>query len=287
MFALMTVKELYRNYLTALHGIYNLNEATAITDLVFETIASFKRTDIIKYPKKTLHPPLPDLLQNALSQLLEHKPVQYVLSEAWFYNLKFKINEHVLIPRPETEELVEQVILNRDTKILKPRILDIGTGSGCIPVILKKNIPDAEITAIDLSENALLVARENAAHHKTTVDFIQMDFLSEPAWQSLPRFDTIVSNPPYIPLNEREKLAKNVQDYEPHAALFVPENAPLLFYKKIALFSKTNLQLNGIIFLETHEDLAKDVALLFEQEHFRVEIKKDGSGKERIVMAST
>ena len=287
MFALMVIKELYRNFLLKLQGIYNLSEATAITDWVFEKIAVLKRVDIIKAPTQSLKPSTIKLLNHALTQLLEHKPVQYVLGEAWFYHLKLKVNEQVLIPRPETEELVELMISNCRSKITDPAILDIGTGSGCIPIAIKKNLPAAKLTAVDVSEKALQVAKENAAQYNTPVNFIAMNFLDEAQWTTLPIFDIIISNPPYIPLNEKERLAKNVVSYEPHTALFVPDKDPLIFYEKIAAFSKTHLQAKGMIYLETHEDLAKEVATLFNKDHSNTEIKKDIFGKDRMVIVTT
>jgi release factor glutamine methyltransferase len=215
--------------------------------------------------------------------LLQHKPIQYVLGETWFYNMKLKINEHVLIPRPETEELV-QLLLN-ESSYGTVKVLDIGTGSGCIAVAVKKNMPDAIVTAIDVSDDALLVAKENAANQNTEIQFLQVDFLDEKQWTTLPKFDIIISNPPYIPVNEKEQLDINVTAFEPHQALFVPDNSPLLFYKKIAEFASTHLNPSGKIFMETHEDFASQTASLFLQDYKQVTVKKDIFGKERMVVA--
>lgn len=283
MFAMMTIKELYRNFLVQLQKTYKLSEATAITNWVFEKMLSLKRTDIIKTPAKPITPAAEKLVQDALHQLLQHRPVQYVLGEAWFYNMKFRVNDRVLIPRPETEELVEQLIKDRKSKLTNPSILDIGTGSGCIPIAIKKNLPASVVTGIDISVEALSVAGENAVMHNTHIVFKQMDFLDEEQWSSLPMYDIIISNPPYIPLNEKEKLNKNVTSYEPHLALFVPDKKPLLFYEKIAAFGTVNLKPAGRIYLETHEDLAAGVAALFRKDYETVVVKKDISGKERMV----
>ena len=282
----MTIKELYRNFLLQLQKIYSLSEATSITDWVFEKTASLKRTDIIKNPGKLITPAADKLIQDTLQQLLQHKPVQYVLGEAWFYHMKLKVNEHVLIPRPETEELVEQLIKDRKSKLTDPRILDIGTGSGCIPVAIKKNLPASLITAIDISENAIALAAENAVLHNAHINFKQMDFLNEKNWEILSMFDIIISNPPYIPINEKDKLGKNVSLYEPHIALFVPNKSPLIFYEKIAAFGITNLRPSGKIYLETHEDYAEKVAALFRKDYETVIIKKDMYGKERMVFVT-
>lgn len=286
MFALMTIKELYRNFLLQLQKIYPLGEATTITNWVFEKAVSLKRTDILKDPGKIITPVADASIQNILNQLLQHKPVQYVLGEAWFYHMKLKVNEHVLIPRPETEELVEQLIKDRKSKLTDPKILDIGTGSGCIPVAINKNLPASLVTAIDISEKAIALAAENAVLHNAHINFKQMDFLNEKNWETLPLFDIIISNPPYIPLNEKDKLGKNVSLYEPHIALFVPNRSPLIFYEKIAAFGTSNLRPSGKIYLETHEDYAEKVAALFRKDYESVTVKKDMQGKERMVFVS-
>lgn len=286
MFALMMIKEAYRNFLVKLQQVYSLGEATSITDWVFEKTVSLKRADIIKNPDKLITAAADKILQQKLQELMLHKPVQYVLGEAWFYNMKLKVNEHVLIPRPETEELVEQLIKDRKSKLTDPAILDIGTGSGCIPIAIKKNLPAAIITSIDVSERALNLAKENAALYNMAVSFKKLDFLDESTWPSLPLFDIIISNPPYIPVNEKERLNKNVAEFEPQLALFVPADSALLFYEKIAAFGKTNLLPQGKIYLETHEDYANDVAALFRNYYETVVVKKDLYGKERMVLVT-
>ncbi len=245
-----------------------------------------KRSDILKNPGKIVTAADDASIRHILQQLLQHKPVQYVLGEAWFYNLKLKVNEHVLIPRPETEELVEQLIRDRKSKLTDPKILDIGTGSGCIAIAIQKNLPASLVTAIDISENAIALAAENAVLHNAHINFKQMDFLAEKKWETLPLFDIIISNPPYIPINEKEKLGKNVSLYEPHIALFVPAKSPLIFYEKIAAFGSSNLRPSGKIYLETHEDYAQKVADLFRKGYETVTIKKDMYGKERMIFVT-
>ena len=284
----MTIKQQYRFFLQQLQHIYNLNEATVITDWVFESLAGIERFDVIKNPDLPLFAAKEEALHIALTDLLKHKPVQYVLGEAWFYNMKLKVNEHVLIPRPETEELVELVLTHVTTnQIAEPTILDIGTGSGCIAIALKKNIPIAIVTAIDISGEALLMAKENAINQDTTIQFFQTDFLSDVQWTGLSKYDIIISNPPYIPISEKEKLDTNVTAFEPHQALFVPDKAPLLFYEKIAEFGKTHLKPAGKIFMETHEDYAQKTADLFSSFYNEVTIKKDIFAKERMVVAGS
>lgn len=287
MFALMMLKELYRNFLVQLQKIYSLGEATTITDWVFEKKASLKRSDILKNPEKPISPAADELIQLALQQLLQHKPVQYVLGEAWFYRMKLKVNEQVLIPRPETEELVEQLIADRKSKLTDPAILDIGTGSGCIPIAIKKNLPASKLTAIDVSKEALALAKENAAMHHAHIQFTELDFLQEINWSSLGMFDIIISNPPYIPIGEKEKMDKTVTAFEPHLALFVADASPLLFYKKIAAFGRGHLWPNGKIYLETHEDYAAETAALFLKDYQTVVVKKDVYGKERMIVITS
>jgi len=280
----MGIKELYRNYLLQLQQLYPLSEATVITDRAFESIANIKRADLVKDPMKQLNNKTIQQLSKAFEQLLAHKPIQYVLGEAWFYHLKFKVNEWVLIPRPETEELVEIVINSRKSMVTDASILDIGTGSGCIAIAIKKNMPAAIVSAIDVSGEALKIAEENSKQNSTRINFMQMDFLDESTWDLLPQYNVIISNPPYISKKEEKTLAKNVRDYEPHLALFVPDKDPLLFYSKIAAFGRSHLNSNGQIYLEVHEDLATEARSLFQKHYSSAEIKKDMFGRERMLI---
>jgi len=287
----MTIREYYRDYLLNLQSIYMLQEATAITDQVFEEIASIKKADLIKDPNLLLDPLIHLKLEKAREELLSHKPLQYVLGFCWFHHIKFIVNDSVLIPRPETEELVSLVIADQKNNSEretpgKIRILDIGTGSGCIPISLKKNLPGAELTALDMSEKALLVAKENALANQTEINFMQMDFLDEENWKSLPLFDVIISNPPYIPLGEKQELDKNVTEFEPHMALFVPDENPLVFYRKIARFGMEHLSKGGRIYLETHAHHAGPAADLFRDLYPMVSIKKDLQGRDRMILVS-
>ncbi|MEP6674263.1 MAG: peptide chain release factor N(5)-glutamine methyltransferase [Ferruginibacter sp.] len=284
----MNLRELYLYFLKELSTLYELNEAAVISDRVFESVAAITKPVMIADPAKQLNESITDLLKKKLQELLQHRPVQYVLGEAWFYKLKFKVDENVLIPRPETEELVDIVIneLRSAKEFSSKSLLDIGTGSGCIPVTIKKNLPEVNITAIDISAAALSIAMENAQLHHAIISFKEIDFLNKDQRNQLGEFDIIVSNPPYIPVNEIEKMDRHVTDYEPHTALFVPENSPLLFYKNIAAFGQLHLKKGGKIFMETHEAYAKKVADHFATFYKNVNIVKDISGKERMVIAS-
>jgi release factor glutamine methyltransferase len=187
--------------------------------------------------------------------------VQYVLNEAWFTGLKLYVDENVLIPRPETEELadmaIKDVLKNNNQSIA---ILDIGTGSGCIAIGLKKNLPGATVYAVDVSEGALEVARKNANENSAAIHFILSDILDEKKWIHLPGVDVIISNPPYIPVNQMEEMSNNVIKHEPHLALFVPDENPLVFYKSIAGLAEKKLLPGGKIFVEVHENSAGKVA---------------------------
>jgi release factor glutamine methyltransferase len=281
----MTSGEFYRFFIQQLKGIYDAHEASNITSMIFESFAGISRSDIIKDSEIFISEDKIEKIKNSLADLIEHKPVQYVLGEAWFFNLKFIVNENVLIPRPETEELVQEVIYFCKSTNQK-KIIDIGTGSGCIPVSIKVNIPEADITTIDIDSNALAVAIENAKRNQAEIFFLQTDFLNAEERNRLGKYDIIISNPPYIPESEKDTLGKNVTAFEPHLALFVPDSNPFLFYESIADFCKHHLDKNGKLFLEVHENLAKEVGALLEAHQLKAEIKKDIFEKERIVMAT-
>jgi release factor glutamine methyltransferase len=286
MFANMNSKELYRSFLVELQTVYDLNEATVITDWVFESIAGIKKADLIKNPLQQIPAAIVKKLTEKKEELLQNKPVQYVMGTTTFYNMQLQVSNKVLIPRPETEEMTNHIINTYRFEQKQLSVLDIGTGSGCIAIAIKKNLPSSKVIALDVSEDALDIARANAISNKTNIQCTLFDFLDESRWPELLLFDVIVSNPPYIPLNEKEKMAKNVVDYEPHNALFVPDNNPMLFYEKIARFGRSHLNYNGKVYMETHEDYAKEVAALFAASYQQVITKKDLFGKERMIIAS-
>jgi release factor glutamine methyltransferase len=289
MFALMTNKQIYRQFLHQLEQIYSSLEAMTITDWTFETVAGVKRSDLIKNPDQVVENKIILQLNSCLIELMQHKPIQYILGEAWFFKMKFKVNDQVLIPRPETEELVQLVLDNYNNKKYSQEsgeilsILDIGTGSGCIATALKNNLTNSVVHATDVSEGALEIAKENALNLKAEINFISLDFLNENSWHQLPNIDIIISNPPYIPFEEKKILDKNVTQYEPHQALFVTDSSPFIFYEKIAAFGKKHLLANGKIFVEFHEEFAIQTAAIFEVDYL-VEIKKDIFGKDRMLI---
>lgn len=279
----MIIKDLYKEYLTALKDLYQTGEADAITKIMFEHFAKTSQSDMIVNGKNKINDDIQILLQNALVQLKQHVPVQYITGQAWFYNLSFEVDNAVLIPRPETEELVLEAInfLKENTE---KKVLDIGTGSGCIPISIKKNVTNADVTSIDVSKSALDVAKRNAALNSVKIDFIELNFLDENNYADLPSYNLIICNPPYIPEKEKDILDKNVTAYEPHLALFVPDNDHLIFYRKIVIFAENHLQINGRILLEIHEDFPAETAALFLAEKYIVEIKKDMQGKDRMLI---
>jgi release factor glutamine methyltransferase len=215
-----------------------------------------------------------------------------VLEEAWFYGMKLYVDENVLIPRPETEELVDWLIKEvQSSGLIVPgsqsgikNLLDIGTGSGCIPLAIKKSFPALKVHSCDISEGALNVAKKNAAAQQLNIHFHHLDILSETARNQLPVFDSIISNPPYIPQKDKTTMAANVLQYEPHTALFVDDNDPLLFYKAIAGFAASHLTKKGMVYLEIHEGMADGVIDVFKQKGFtRIELKKDLQGRDRMI----
>lgn len=284
----MTIHAANNRLLFQLYHIYDNSEAANIADLVMENITGWKRIDRIIHKEVTFSRPMESTLEKYISELLDHKPVQYVLKEAWFAGLKFIVNENVLIPRPETEELAGWIISTaRSLPGTSISILDIGTGSGCLAVAIKKKLPGAAVFACDISTAALEVAKQNADLHSAEVVFIEADILDRKRWNDFPYFDFIISNPPYIPISQKQQMNENVVLHEPHPALFVTDEDPLVFYRAIATFSKEKLLPGGYVFVEIHEDLYAATAEIFTAAGFGdVEINKDMQGKNRMIRAN-
>jgi release factor glutamine methyltransferase len=216
--------------------------------------------------------------------LLNDKPIQYILGKAWFMGRSFMVNEHVLIPRPETEELIEWVVEYAQI-IAKPlQLLDIGTGSGCIAISLKKALPDCSLSALDISTEALTVAKNNAASLEASIEFIEQDIIHQTSLSHV--FDVMVSNPPYIPIREKINMEAQVKNYEPLIALFVPNEDPLVFYRAIAQVAKKYLAPRGQLFFEIHYDQGKAILQLLDEMNFHAEIRRDSFGKNRMIRAS-
>lgn len=217
-----------------------------------------------------------------IKSLKKNTPVQYVVGEVWFFDLKISLEAGVLIPRPETEELVDWIIDSEKNEI---SILDIGTGSGCIPLALKNNLRQSQVSGCDISEKAIEIAMKNAKDLNIDVDFFSLDILNETKWAGR-KLDVIVSNPPYIPIKEKLKMSSNVLDYEPSLALFVPNNNPLLFYIKIAEFSVLYLKSKGSLYFEIHEEFGYETLNMLENKGFsNLEMRQDLQGKNRMIRA--
>lgn len=226
--------------------------------------------------------------QKAILRLKIHEPIQYIIGETEFYGLPFKVNKHTLIPRPETEELVEWIyseFSNQQSTINNQQFLDIGTGSGCIAISLAKYLPNSKVSALDISEEALKIARENAETNKVEVDFFQKDIL---AAETLPKkYDVIISNPPYVRELEKKQMQQNVLKHEPESALYVGNEDPLLFYRTISHLAKKHLNPEGKLFFEINEYLADELTALLEDEGFKnIQVKKDIFGKDRMIKCS-
>ncbi|MCX6322881.1 MAG: peptide chain release factor N(5)-glutamine methyltransferase [Sphingobacteriales bacterium] len=281
----MEARLLYRSFLERLQEIYPKAEAASIAKLCFETLAGISASQMLVNPELQLNTHIESQLQTAIAALLTHHPVQYVLGEAWFSGSRFRVTPDVLIPRPETAELlaIAAAFLQNHTDAA---FLDVGTGSGCIAISLKKQLPNLRVTATDISSAALLVAEENASLHHTMITFLAADFTDELNWKLFDRYQLIISNPPYIPIREKEQLDKNVVDHEPHLALFVPDEQPLIFYEKLVSFGKDHLFPDGQIMVETHFEYATEVQSLFKAAGYHAELISDFFGKPRFVVAN-
>lgn len=294
----MEIKALKTYFFNSLKNIQDEQEIESFFFILTEYLHNLKRVDLALNPNFEISEDDVEKWNAILADLQKEKPIQYITGEAWFYGLRFEVNENTLIPRPETEELVE-FILKETSNFQLPasslNILDIGTGTGCIPISLKTNLPEANVLAIDVSEKALEVAKRNAQSNKVEVNFIQANILEVedlsklplPNAQNLFPLDIIVSNPPYVRNLEKEEIKKNVLDYEPHLALFVEDTDALLFYRKIAQLALKNLAPNGLLFFEINQYLGKETVELLENLGFKnIELKKDIYGNDRMVKST-
>jgi release factor glutamine methyltransferase len=267
-----------------LSNVYDALELNSIVNILIEEVTGWDALHQNIHKNDALEKSHTDQLTQYVEKLLTGKPLQYIIGKAWFMGKAFMVNEAVLIPRPETEELVEWIVEYAQI-INKPlSILDIGTGSGCIPISLKQAIPNASITAIDISKEALAVAQQNAAAHNTSIEWIELDILQTKHLKE--QYDIIVSNPPYIPLREKPNMQSQVIDHEPLIALFVPDQYPLIFYSKIAHIGKSALKPNGQLFFEIHYDQGEAILALLNEMGYHAELRQDIYGKDRMVRAS-
>ena len=293
----MLLKQYKTHFFDSLKNIQDEQEIESFFFILTEYLHNLKRVDVALNSNFELSDEEVEKWNAILVDLQQEKPIQYITGESWFYGLKFEVNENTLIPRPETEELVEWIIESQKSKVQsqKLEILDIGTGSGCIPISLKANLPQANVSAIDVSEQALEVAKRNANSNKVEINFIQANILEvedlsqlqTPNFQLPTSIDIIVSNPPYVRNLEKEEIKKNVLDYEPHLALFVEDTDALLFYRKIAQLALKNLSPNGLLFFEINQYLGKETVELLQNLGFKnIELRKDMFGNDRMIRCS-
>ena len=279
----MLLKEYRTYFIEMLTPLYDVMEAESFFTIALEELKGWKRVDVALNPDAELSDDEVSKWDAVLKELELLKPIQYIFGHTYFYGLDFEVNENTLIPRPETEELVEWIIHENKNRG-QVKILDIGTGSGCIAISLAKNLPDAQVFAIDVSADALAVAKRNSESNSVNVTFLQQDIL---AAETLPeQFDVIVSNPPYVRNLEKAEIKQNVLDYEPHLALFVDDNDALVFYRKIALLAKANLPKNGKLYFEINQYLGKETTGMLEDFGFtNVVLRKDIYGNDRMTSA--
>jgi len=278
-----TIKHQIEYIKNELKDIYHKEEIYPITTILFKKILNLSFTDIHLQINRMLNKTDLERFKSVINELKKNKPVQYIFSEAEFYGLTFKVNKHVLIPRPETEELADLII--NDYKEKNPQILDIGTGSGCIAVTLAKYIINSIVYAFDISEEAIDIAKRNASINNVSVRFFVANILNN--CKNDIKFDIIVSNPPYVLEEDKKLLLKNVINYEPHIALFTNNDDPLIFYKKIAAFASNSLKRKGRIYLEINELYGGEVKAILLNNNFKnIEIIKDINGKNRIIKAA-
>jgi release factor glutamine methyltransferase len=284
MFARMTIHDAQRSLLFSLYDLYEQREAANIADLIMEHITGWKKIDRVVNKQVPFSGEQRKLFDDIIAKVATGMPVQYILGEAWFLDLQLAVNPSVLIPRPETEELVDWIINElKKSGRTDHWVLDIGTGSGAIAIALKKKLPQIQVTAIDKSEKALEVARRNAQHHQTTIHFSMLDFLDETQWNSIEAADIVVSNPPYI--STEEILPAVVKNFEPAEALYAPGADAMVFYRALARFAElTRMDKRKIVFAEIHEQRLTAVRQIFANSK-EFESRKDMQGKDRMIRA--
>ncbi len=275
------ISDILKYYTNFLIESFNENESKSLIRILFEEYTTYKSAELAINLDKAINESQLLKIHKAVKALKNNMPVQYIIGKASFYDIELFVDENVLIPRPETEELVEWILTDNSVDT-KAKILDIGTGSGCIAVTLKKHLPEAKVAACDFSEKAIEIAKKNAENKNTDIDFHHWDILEVKNFSA--KYDIIVSNPPYVMEKEKSLMQMNVLDYEPDTALFVPDSDPLLYYKAIADFAIKNLNTNGRLYLEINENLGEETMSLLKNRGFtNVILKKDINGKDRMI----
>jgi len=276
---IQSAKQLYKNIFSKIVTIYGEQEASSITFILLEYLGISKQNYVLDTKIPDFRFPISDFIERLQNQ----EPIQYIVEEAWFYDRKFKVNKNVLIPRLETEELCQLIIKNQKSEIRNQKLLDIGTGSGCIPITLKLEIPKLEVSTLDISNNALDIAQENAQELNANIKILHHNILNDEI--DLSKYDIVVSNPPYVLNSEKKEMKQNVLDNEPHIALFVEDNNPLLFYEKI-----TSLCAIGKVkqlYFEINEKYGQETKEMMISKGFKeVSIVQDMQQKDRIVFGS-
>jgi release factor glutamine methyltransferase len=281
------IKDVVAFFKQELIGLYEDNEIKSFINLVMEAYTGLNAVQLTVNNDKLLNESVLLKIKFAINDLKIFRPVQYILGKTWFYDLEFTLSSDVLIPRPETEELVKWIIDDYKNNPYLFNLLDIGCGSGCIPISLKKHLFKAEIVAMDVSEKALEIAKTNSNLNKVEVNFRLQDIFDREKWKDFPEMDVIVSNPPYVFESEKKQMHANVLEYEPHQALFVSNEDPLVFYNAIADFASIKLKKNGCLYVEINENMAfQTKSMLLEKGFSNCEIRKDMQGKDRMIKAS-
>ena len=283
----MTIKNYKEQFFAELSSIYPNTEIDSFFLILADEYLNLQRIDITLNPGFNIDNSKLLILNSALERLKKEEPIQYIIGHTEFYGFPFLVDENTLIPRPETEELVEWILLEAEKiKNSKPlHLLDIGTGTGCIPISLAKKLPTANISAIDVSTNALKIASKNAKENNVNVDFIEIDILETETLNK--QFDIIISNPPYVRELEKVEIQNNVLQNEPHLALFVSDDNPLIFYNKIADLAKQHLTKDGLLFFEINQYLGEETVKILSEKGFKnIELRKDMSGNDRMIRAS-
>jgi release factor glutamine methyltransferase len=280
------ISDIARFFYNELSSLYEKEEIGKFIEFCLEDFAGITKTEFLTRPDKTVSESALLKFNFAVKDLKRGRPIQYILGKTFFYGLEFSVNDKVLIPRPETEELVKLIIDDAKKITGSFSILDIGTGSGCIAVSLKKNLPAWHVYALDISAEALQTAKTNAEKNECEIHFITGDILDNELPAKLPSCLIIVSNPPYVKLSESASMHRNVKEHEPHLALFVPDEDALVFYKAIAATGKSKLKPGGMVYVEINESLGLETAILFQREGYSdVQLLKDINGKDRMIKA--
>jgi len=280
----ITIKKAIFHIKSELKNLYPDNETTSLSYIILEELLNTNKTKIISNKEKEISSDTFQNINHIISQLKLFKPIQYILGKACFFGLNFYLTENVLIPRPETEELVDWII--KENPRFVEKILDIGTGSGCIAISLAKNLPGATVFASDISSDALSITRKNSKLNNVNLQILALDILDKNLSLN-EKFDVIVSNPPYVTEKEKSLMQPNVLNYEPELALFVSDDNPLLFYQSIISFSLKHLNPGGKLYFEINENYGKEMALLLEELNFQnICLKKDINGKDRMIRAT-